>query len=155
MTTIPNSWEEVTTRYQPLPWINQADFETNHMGLWRPPTEYNGWIVEWPFKEIYCNKEVMDDLTWIFVEIINQKVVDSIQTFDGCWCVRPIQGSASGRWSLHSFGIALDLNATTNQLNTVGSMSPMIVNIFKYAGWTWGGDFSRKDPMHFQRAHNC
>lgn len=35
-----------------------------------------------------------------------------------------------------------------------GAMPDAVVQCFKSEGWFWGGDFkSRKDPMHFQAAH--
>jgi len=27
------------------------------------------------------------------------------------------------------------------------------VQVFRDAGWTWGGDWKMKDDMHFQRAY--
>ena len=91
----------------------------------------------------------------IFDEIAFQGLEKEIKTWDGCFNIRPVRGSRSGRWSLHSFGIALDFNAATNRLETKGDMHPEIVEIFKDFNWAWGGDFRRSDPMHFQRAHNC
>ena len=118
--------------------------------MWYPPDGY-----PWAFSRLYCNSDLFEDLDWIFAEIINQDIVDSIKSCGGSYNVRPIRGSSSGRWSLHSFGIAIDFNAETNALGTVGDMNPTLVSIFKYSGWAWGGEFSRSDPMHFQRAHGC
>ncbi len=146
--SVPSSWEEVIERYRPLPWEDEKGFCAKWMKLWYPPPDYT-----WPFTRIYCNIDIHEDLTNIFNEIIYQDIVDSIETFDGCYVIRPIRGST--RWSLHSFGIALDFNASTNQLGTDGNMNEALIDIFESFGWVWGGRFRRKDPMHFQRAKGC
>lgn len=57
----------------------------------------------------------------------------------------------SSQLSVHSWGIAIDLNTITNKLGEDGDMHPLVVQAFKDAGFCWGGDFSgTKDPQHFQ-----
>jgi hypothetical protein len=41
------------------------------------------------------------------------------------------------------------LNAADNKLGQLSTLSPEFVQCFKDAGFTWGGNFSRLDPMHF------
>jgi len=54
--------------------------------------------------------------------------------------------------SLHSFGIAIDINDDTNPNGSTKTDIPQgIINIFKSHGFRWGGDYqSTKDPMHFE-----
>jgi hypothetical protein len=52
--------------------------------------------------------------------------------------------------SLHSWGIAVDLNVPGNQRGTVGEMDRTVVAIFKKWGFAWGGDWNYTDPMHFE-----
>ena len=52
--------------------------------------------------------------------------------------------------SLHSWGIAIDVNAAWNQLNMTPTLSPEFVKCFIDAGFDWGGTWQRKDGMHFQ-----
>ena len=54
--------------------------------------------------------------------------------------------------SMHAFGLAVDLNVTSNQLGTEGDMDPRVVEIFERWGFAWGGRWSRPDPMHFELA---
>jgi hypothetical protein len=85
----------------------------------------------------------------------------------GCFNPRP-KRSDPNQLSLHSFGIAADLNAATNP-PLVGcppddprrkfdsgtfDMPEAWVNAFRSLGWTWGGDFEGRyfDPMHLQYA---
>lgn len=80
---------------------------------------------------------------------------------DWCWSRRRIKGSS--RWSLHSWAIALDINATTNPFSKRfrTDLTPQIiadVQAVKHDGrtvWAWGGHWGRVrgrsfDPMHFQ-----
>ncbi|PUA83015.1 M15 family metallopeptidase [Nocardioides currus] len=68
--------------------------------------------------------------------------------YAGCYYPRYIAGTQ--QLSLHSFGIALDLNVPGNQRGTVGEMNRAVVAIFKKWGFAWGGDWGYTDPMHFE-----
>jgi hypothetical protein len=53
--------------------------------------------------------------------------------------------------SLHTWGIAIDINAAENPVNNGNHQDMRVVAIFKKWGFVWGGDWSSpKDPMHFQ-----
>lgn len=79
---------------------------------------------------------------------------------DWCWSRRKIKGAS--QWSLHSWAIALDINATINVFSKklVTDFTPQViadVQAIKHLGrtvWAWGGQWGRGDsnfdPMHFQ-----
>ena len=54
--------------------------------------------------------------------------------------------------SFHTFGTAVDLNASDNQRGTPGRMDRAVVAIFKRWGFAWRGDWHYTDPMHFELA---
>lgn len=62
--------------------------------------------------------------------------------------------------SLHSWGIAIDFSPAENTMGGTDGKGgpsklrqhPAFVEVFRSAGWTWGGDWKMKDDMHFQRA---
>jgi hypothetical protein len=54
--------------------------------------------------------------------------------------------------SLHSWGIAVDVNAFSNGLGKEPTLSAGFVKCFTDAGFDWGGVWKRKDGMHFQLA---
>ncbi len=79
-------------------------------------------------------------------------------------------GSASGRWSNHAYGYAIDLNPVENPYVGCdrvrdprsrpyvdrsrlrkGMVTPAVVRAFRSIGWGWGGDWTgeTKDYMHF------
>jgi D-alanyl-D-alanine carboxypeptidase len=81
-----------------------------------------------------------------------------------------VGGSASGRWSNHAYGYAIDLNPVENPYVGCGQttdptsvrymdrsrlrkgmVTPAVVRAFASIGWGWGGSWSgeTKDYMHF------
>lgn len=103
-------------------------------------------------KRIYCNKDMVEPLSAAFRNLIQRGLVGELKTWDGCFNIRKQRGANSQ--SLHSWGTAIDVNASWNQLNEKSTLSTGFVQCFKDAGFDWGGDFhNRKDPMHFQLAN--
>lgn len=101
-------------------------------------------------KKIYCNKDLIAPLDKAFRNLIARGFVKEIKTWDGCFNIRKMRGLSS--MSLHSWGVAVDINAFENGLNQVPKLSPGFVKCFTDAGFDWGGTWQRKDGMHFQLA---
>lgn len=103
--------------------------------------------------KIWCNRQVESDLRAIFSEIkeleekLNKPLIYSI---DGCWVVR--RQRAGVKLSTHAWGISVDVNAERNPLGGPVCQSQALARCFTRRGWEWGGDWKRKDGMHFQRA---
>jgi hypothetical protein len=70
--------------------------------------------------------------------------------YGGCYVPRFIAKDPSKGLSLHSWGMAVDLNVPENQRGTAGHMDRRVVAVFKKWGFAWGGDWSFTDPMHFE-----
>lgn len=78
-------------------------------------------------------------------------IMPYVNTYDGCYVNRDVRGSLEP--SIHSWGLAIDLNASQFPLGSDAKQLPIIIEAFESHGWFWGGNFqTRKDPMHFQRA---
>lgn len=99
-------------------------------------------------KQIYCNKDLKGPLINALNRVVLYGYADQIKTWDGCFNIRRKRGAVSQ--SLHSWGIAIDINAAWNQLGKPPTMSKELVQCFKDAGFDWGGDWYRPDGMHFQ-----
>lgn len=95
-----------------------------------------------------------------------QGLLDRIETNDGGFVPRLIRGSklvGLGGLSLHSYGIALDINAKWNARGTRGAkLSDLgclleLVPLAYEAGLVWGGDWKGAscDPMHFELGVPC
>ena len=120
-------------------------FERKWMVLWDVPTEMEIGVIP---KRIYLNKDLLGPLNQAFKNLIKTGHVKELKTWDGCFNIRKKRGLSS--MSLHSWGIAVDLNAAWNGLGKKPTLSKGFVKCFTDAGFEWGGTWSRPDGMHFQ-----
>jgi hypothetical protein len=102
--------------------------------------------------DVTCHRLMLPQLQAALSEIESAGLGDELRAGDygGCYVPRFIDRNPSLPLSMHAFGLAVDLNVSTNQLGTEGDMNPRIVEIFERWGFVWGGDWSRPDPMHFE-----
>lgn len=99
-------------------------------------------------KRVYCNVDMIKPLRTALNFIKNRGLSNELKTWDGVFCIRKKRGARS--YSLHSWGIAVDVNAFENGMGSESKLSEGFVKCFKDAGFDWGGDWKRRDPMHFQ-----
>ena len=119
--------------------------ELKYMTVWDVPAHLEIGVIP---KKLYCNKEIIGPLMQAFSNIIDRGLINELKTWDGCFNVRKKRGLNS--LSLHSWGIAIDINAAWNGLGKTPTMSAKLVKCFTDAGFEWGGTWTRKDGMHFQ-----
>ena len=113
--------------------------------LWDVPNELEIGVIP---KRIYCNKDMIAPLTYAFNNLIKRGHVNELKTWDGCFNIRQKRGSSSA--SLHSWGVAIDVNAAWNRMGQKPSLSPGFVKCFTDAGLDWGGEWAVPDSMHYQ-----
>lgn len=115
------------------------------MVLWDIPTELEIGVIP---KRLYCNRDMVKPLEQAFRNLIATGYVKELKTWDGCFNIRKKRGLSSP--SLHSWGVALDLNAAWNGFGSKPTLSTGFVKCFTDAGFDWGGVWSKPDGMHFQ-----
>jgi hypothetical protein len=132
-------------------------FQKEFMVLWTVPMWIDTHIPALPNK-IYINRDIIEPLETVLNRVISLQVYKEIHTWDGCYNIRFIRGSKT-KMSIHSWGLAIDLNASHNPLGmtkqqaTAKGLSPFTTlfdEIWADAGWTCGANFSRPDGMHFE-----
>lgn len=103
---------------------------------------------------VTCHRVMVPQLAGAMAELVERGLADLIDVsqFGGCWVPRFIASDPTRGISLHSWGIAVDLNVSTNHRGTVGDMDPRIVEVMAAWGFAWGGLWSDPDPMHFELA---
>jgi hypothetical protein len=101
-------------------------------------------------KRIYCNKDLIEPLAKALQALITTDHVKELKTWDGCFNIRKKRGQSS--MSLHSWAIAVDLNAAWNCFGCKPVLSAGFVKCFTDNGFEWGGTWSKPDGMHFQLA---
>jgi len=103
---------------------------------------------------VRCHRLMIPQLRGALTEIERAGLAQHIkpQEYAGCYVPRFIERDPSRPISLHTWGIAVDLNVPTNQMGTRGDMHPGVVAAFERWGFRWGGRWSYPDPMHFELA---
>ena len=99
-------------------------------------------------KKIFINKDFKPVLKQALQNLIDRGFSTELKTWDGVFIIRTKRGLNS--LSLHSFALAVDVNAFENQLHQTPKLSAGFVKCFTDAGCDWGGTWKRKDGMHFQ-----
>lgn len=117
------------------------------MVVWDVPTELEIGVIP---KKIYCNRDMVVPLEKALRNLISTGFISELKTWDGCFNIRKKRGLSS--MSLHSWGMAIDVNAAWNGLGKTPQLSKGFVKCFTDAGMEWGGNWSRLDGMHFQVA---
>lgn len=100
-------------------------------------------------RAIYCSRYIPAKLAAALRDVMQLGYAEDIRTWDGCFNVRSKKGGGHS-FSLHSWGLAVDLNAAWNQFGQTPSMPQQIVTAFERNGFDWGGRWSTPDGMHFQ-----
>jgi hypothetical protein len=116
-----------------------------YMILWDVPARLE--IGQVP-KRVYCHELLARPLERAFVNLISRGRIDELKTWDGCFNIRLSKAGRS--LSLHSWGLAVDLNAAWNQFGRPPTLSKEFVSCFLDAGFDWGGYWRKPDGMHFQ-----
>lgn len=101
---------------------------------------------------VTCHRLMIPQLRGALQDVVDAGLASTLSTYDGCYVPRFIERNPENSISLHTWGIAIDMDAATNYRGIQGSMHPEVVNIFKRWGFRWGGDWQYTDPMHFELA---
>ena len=120
----------------------------SHMTLWDIPVSLELGVIP---KRLYCNQDLIAPLTAALNNVIKRGYITQIKTWDGCFNIRKKRGAGVSP-SLHSWGIAIDINAAWNGFGKTPTMTPELVACFTDAGFEWGGSWFHPDGMHFQLA---
>jgi hypothetical protein len=99
---------------------------------------------------VVCHRKIALPLRNAFHQMLEANLAGAIKTCEGCYWPRHKMHDPGRGLSVHTWGIAIDLNAATNQPGCQGDMNERVIRIFSEHGFYWGGHFG--DPMHFQYA---
>lgn len=112
-------------------------------------------------KSIYCNINFTDIYTKFLLLLIERNLHNEIKTNDECYNVRNIRGTVN-TISIHSFGMAVDLNAKDNPIGmdretaVKEGLTPFTSEFIQTSldtGLIAGYNFGRKDGMHFENTN--
>jgi len=101
---------------------------------------------------VQCHRLTIPQLRNAMKEIEAAGLSSLVTSYSGCYVPRFVERNPERPVSLHTWGIAFDINAATNRIGTRGDMDPRIVAILEKWGFRWGGRWTLPDPMHFELA---
>ena len=103
-----------------------------------------------------CHTEVVDAIQGALTEIkkagLARKIdVQNSNRYGGCYVARYNRLAGTfGAPSRHAYGMAVDVNTTSNAQGAVPQLDCRVVRIFRKWGFAWGGNFWPSDGMHFE-----
>lgn len=158
--TVPNGINEVRDAFGDIRAYIRPDgtlrpeWERHQLGIVELPAPLPlSWDLQKLVSRIRCHKLVIGVFEAVFRALTNGGLWPMLREYGGCFAYRPKRGSTA--ISLHAWGIAIDLNPSTNALGQDGDMDEDVIRVFEVHGFTWGGRWGRPDPMHFQFARGC
>jgi hypothetical protein len=103
---------------------------------------------------VHCHRLMLPQVGAALAEIERRGLSHLIDPSDygGCYVPRFINRDPRRALSMHAFGLAVDINVSSNPEGTRGNMDPRVVAVFEKWGFAWGGRWARPDPMHFELA---
>lgn len=147
ITPVPNALEQIYSVFgDPL----EPGYWKEYGGFCSTPPELNH-VFPYTFEGkngFWCNKLLISTFQKVYSSTVKSGLEQELHSFDGCYVVRYIRGRKS--MSTHSWGIAVDHDASDNTLGAPPKMHAGIVQCFENHGFVWGGRFKRRDGMHFQ-----
>jgi D-alanyl-D-alanine carboxypeptidase-like protein len=100
--------------------------------------------------EVTCNRVLLPQLREAMQAVKRRGLARDIHEFDGCYSPRFILRNPEANISHHSWGMAFDINATTNPYGETPHQNPRLVRTIEHYGFIWGGTFIVPDGNHFE-----
>lgn len=96
---------------------------------------------------VWCHKAMHSFLEKALTNLQSRGLLNELKEYGGCHSIRATRGTTN--WSAHSWALAIDINMAGNGLGETPKMSADFAKCFMDAGFGWGGNYRRKDGMHF------
>jgi hypothetical protein len=108
-----------------------------------------------PLGRFRCHVDAVPALRRAFAEIRDAGLADELDVTDfrragGCFNARLMTGERGAAPSRHAWGIAIDLNPSSNPFGSQPVISEQFGDVFRRAGFAWGAGWRRPDGMHFE-----
>lgn len=97
---------------------------------------------------IYGHEIMARPLKKAFGFICERGLAGELKTYDGCFNIRKMSSGKS--YSVHSWGLAVDFNASQNPYGGEVTFSDDLIICFAEAGFEAGALWNTPDGMHFQ-----
>ena len=102
-------------------------------------------------KKIFINKDFRPELEKALRNVMTRGLAREMKTWDGCYQLRAKVANA-GSYSMHAWGLAVDINAGENGYNRPVKLSNAFLKCFTDCHIISGAFWKVKDGMHFELA---
>jgi hypothetical protein len=99
---------------------------------------------------VECNRALIPQLSAAMRAVKRRGLAGDVHEFDGCYSPRFILRDPEANVSHHSWGIAFDINASTNPYGSPPRQNRRLVRTIERYGFIWGGTFIVPDGNHFE-----
>lgn len=99
---------------------------------------------------LWAHRLMAPALIAAWAEVVRQGLAGRVRSYDGLWVPRHQLYDPSAPLSIHSWGLAVDLEARWNAYGAKPTLNAKVVEIFERHGFVWGGRWAVPDGMHFQ-----
>jgi hypothetical protein len=99
---------------------------------------------------VTCNRAIVPQLRGAMLDLRRHGLGSLVHSYDGCFAPRFINRVPTAMISHHSWGVAIDLNASTNAFGAPPHQDPRLVRTMERWGFIWGGTFIVPDGNHFE-----
>lgn len=154
---VPHGIDEIVRKYgHPGREALDEEWYEKYTDVFELPVEMKlSWAPETRVRRLRAHREVGLSLVDAIAEVAwhYRERWEEFNHLGGVFNYRRKRGS--GELSLHSWGVAIDLNPHLGRLGSredAATYPRVIVEIFEERGWRWGGRWARPDAMHFQAA---
>lgn len=100
--------------------------------------------------EVVCHRDILPALEGAMRELEEAGLASAVDPGDYAGCYGPRLIGPGQALSRHAWGIAVDLNATTNAYGDPPTIDGRVVDTMARWGFTWGGAWLNPDGMHFE-----
>lgn len=100
--------------------------------------------------QITCHRRIIPLVRDAMTELEQSGKAHTVQPENYAGCYAPRRMAPGAGLSRHSWGLALDLNISSNPRGTYESQDPALVNAFRTRGFDWGGEWEFPDPGHYE-----
>jgi hypothetical protein len=97
---------------------------------------------------VTCHAGIVPSLRGAMTELEQANLGFLVRSFHGCFNPRFIAGTHS--LSRHAWGVAVDINYTSNLTGQTTTQDGRLVEVMMRWGFTWGGNWLVPDPAHFE-----
>jgi hypothetical protein len=99
---------------------------------------------------VTCNRALIPQLRDAMADLRRRGLASLVRSYDGCFAPKYVDRDPTAMISHHAWGMAVDMNASTNPFGAPPHQDPRLIRTMERWGLIWGGTFLVPDGNHFE-----